>query len=118
MKSIQSFPKIFIATKFVDFRLGIQGLSAVVQAHMDLNPFEHSLFVFINKRKSSIKCLYWDKNGFALWQKRLEKDRYAWIKKSDSLHLSISQNDADLLLDGVDIWKIKRHKNLLFSKTT
>ena len=57
----------------VDFRKTINGLSLIVQDELLLDAYSESLFVFINKARNRIKLLYWEKNGFCLWQKRLEK---------------------------------------------
>jgi len=53
-------------------------LAAIVEGELQMSPFADALYVFINRARTSIKALYWDRNGFCLWQKRLEKDRFAW----------------------------------------
>ena len=65
---------------------------------------DKSLFVFCNKRRNQIKILYWDRNGFCLWQKRLEKDKYMWLK-SDNNSMEISMKELEWLLDGLDYRK-------------
>ena len=59
-------------------RKSIGTLSILVQGEMKMDPFAESLYVFCNRRKEIIKVLYWDKNGFCLWMKRLEKERFRW----------------------------------------
>ena len=54
----------------------VNGLSIIVTDDMELDPFAESLFIFCNRNKKLIKALYWDRNGFCLWQKRLEKDKF------------------------------------------
>jgi transposase len=69
---------IYIAQEPVDFRLGINGLSVVVESTLRFDPFSHNLVCFTNKRKNQIKVLYWQRSGFCLWQKRLEEERFKW----------------------------------------
>ena len=64
---------IYICRDPVDFRLGINGLSVMVEATLKFDPFSRNLFCFVNKRKNQIKVLYWQKSGFCLWLKRLEE---------------------------------------------
>jgi len=62
----------------VDFRLGINGLSTLVEATLRFDPFSRNLFCFTNKRRNQIKVLYWQRSGFCLWLKRLEEERFKW----------------------------------------
>ena len=75
--------RVFLAVGSTDMRKSINGLSVLVERAMDLNPFNGDLFVFCNRRRNMIKILYWDKNGFALWHKRLEKHRFHWPTTTD-----------------------------------
>jgi len=59
--------------KPVDFRKSINGLTTIVEQEMDSDVFSGQVFVFCNKSRDKLKVLYWDKTGFALWYKRLEK---------------------------------------------
>jgi transposase len=69
-------PKVYLHRAPVDMRKQIDGLAALVETTMELNPFSKSLFVFTNKRRDKLKILAWDKNGFLVWYKRLEKQRF------------------------------------------
>lgn len=68
--------KVYLAPGNTDMRKAINGLSITVQGILDLDPFSGHLFVFCNRAKTIIKILYWDRNGFCLWQKRLEKHKF------------------------------------------
>ena len=72
---------IYLHRDPVDFRKSINGLSVIVDEAMGLSPFEPGLFVFCNRRRDTLKVLYWDKTGFALWYKRLEKEKFKWPRK-------------------------------------
>ena len=118
MKSPTSFSEIFVCTRPVDFRMSIDGLASVATSELGKNVFnEAALFVFTNRDKSRIRILYWDKTGFALWMKRLEKDRFPWPKKFTSREMKIRSHELEWLLDGVNIWAIKPHEELHFSAT-
>lgn len=73
MRPDPGLAKVYLCIEPVDFRKAIQGLSLLVEQALELDPFEATLFVFINRRRDKLKILYWEKNGFCLWYKRLEK---------------------------------------------
>lgn len=116
MRDASFFPRILIAIEPVDFRKQANGLSVIVKDYLGQNPLsEKTLFVFTNKRKNSIKCIYWDLTGYALWVKRLEKDTFKWPKSSIENQTALSAKEFKWLLEGVDISKIKTHKKLYFN---
>lgn len=99
---------IYVHRAPVDFRKSINGLSVLVQEAMALDAFSGSLFVFGCRARNKIKILYWDKTGFCLWYKRLEKDKFKWPKQGDAI-LSLSPEQFDWLLRGLDISKLTPH---------
>ncbi len=70
--------KIFLAVEPVDFRKGIDGLSGICRGMLQSDPFSGALFVFRNRRKTALKILAYDGQGFWLCQKRLSKGRFEW----------------------------------------
>jgi transposase len=115
MKDLSFFIKIFMATKPVDFRRQTRSLSLFVKEALACDPLEgRSLFVFTNKRRDAIRLLYWDLTGFAMWGKILEKDRFSWPKKFEGDKIVVSSHDLKLLLQGIDLAKIKKHTPLDF----
>ena len=80
---------VYLHREPVDFRKSINGLSLIVEQQMQLSPFTQALFVFCNKRRDKLKVLYWDNTGFALWYKRLEKDKFKWPKTTSNQSLSL-----------------------------
>ena len=62
----------------VDFRLGINGLSVMVEATLKFDPFSRNLFCFTNRRRNQIEVHYWQRTGFCLWLKRLEEEKFKW----------------------------------------
>jgi transposase len=99
----------------VDFRKAINGLSIVVAEEMELDPFSAHVFGFCNRRRDQVKLLYWERNGFVLWQKRLEKDRFPWPRDDEQETLTVTGRDLNWLLDGIDVFRLRPHKELSFS---
>lgn len=98
----------------VDFRKAINGLSLIVQESLLLDPYSKVLFVFINKSRDRIKLLYWERNGFCLWQKRLEKNKFAWPRKHTTATVELTTQELNWLLDGFDIWRMPPHQRLFY----
>jgi len=115
MKSLQSFPNILFYNGNVDFRKRRKSLATIVESHLKENPFSATLYLFVNKRKDCIRALYWDKTGFAMWEKELEKEKFKLPKKRDESKLILQANEVEWLLEGIDIWKLEKHKNLEFN---
>ena len=106
--------RVYLALGFTDLRRAIKGLSVLIEAQFDLDVYRGDLFVFCNKRRNLIKILYWDRNGFCLWQKRLEKAKFKWPKREKEIeNLQIKQ--LEWLLEGFDI--DKAHQRLHFERT-
>lgn len=118
MKSVSDFQGVFIHRDPVDMRKAINGLSAIVEeARMGQLMGPH-LFVFSGRRRNTIKVLYFDRSGFALWQKRLEVDKFAWPRKHVDGVVHISTEQFQWLLDGYDIWKMRPFKELHFDQVS
>ena len=116
MKDINYFSHICLALEPVDFRKQRNGLCLLVKGYLEENPLkDRSLFAFVNKRGDSIKLLYWDGSGFALWSKTLEKERYTWLRDKGKKASHISSKELKWLLQGVDINMLKKHENVHFS---
>jgi transposase len=96
--------RVFLAVGNTDMRKSINGLAVTVERAMGHNPFSGDLFVFCNRRRNMIKILYWDKNGFALWHKRLEKHRFHWPTTTDEV-ISLSTKELEWLLAGLDFMR-------------
>ena len=102
MWRLEEEARVYIALDPVDMRKAINGLSILVESEMEKNLFTGDLFVFSNRSRTIIKILSWDRNGFCLWQKRLEKDRFKWPKSENEV-LELKINELSWLLDGLDI---------------
>jgi len=103
--------QILMSRFSVDMRRLINGLSILVADTFGKNPLSEYLFVFRNHRGDKIKILYWDRNGFCLWYKRLEKGRFCFPSiESGVFEMSAAQ--LRWLLDGLDFSKLTGHPML------
>ena len=103
---------IYLHQAPVDFRKSINGLSVIVAETMPLPMTDPSLFVFCNKSRRQLKVLYWDATGFALWQKRLEQDRFKWPRHDSADVVTLSHEQWSWLLRGLDITKLSPHASI------
>ena len=87
--------RVFVATKPIDFRRGLDGLSAIVQEQLKLDPFGGAIFVFRAKRADRVKILVWDGTGLTMIYKRLEGAKFSWPRIEDGvMRLSMAQLSA------------------------
>lgn len=103
--------EVYLYQQAVDFRKSYRGLSAIVECELGHNPFTGTLYVFTNRQRNKIKCLFWEDNGFVLYYKALAEEKFKWPKgQQDTLTLTGQQ--LNWLLDGFDIGAMKGHKKL------
>ena len=95
--------RIFVRPGITDMRKQINGLAVIAEAEMQLPPFSGNLFLFCGRTRNVLKVPYWDNNGFCLWMKRLEKDRFPW-PHDDAQAREINRDQVLLLLRGIDFW--------------
>lgn len=115
MRPSNDIPAVYLCRDPVDFRRGINGLAVLVEDTLGLNPFAQQLYIFCNRRRNQIKVLYWETNGFCLWQKRLEKAQFYWPRKSHNEVVTLTAQQLNWLLDGYDISRLKPHEKLCFN---
>lgn len=109
--------RVYLSLGSTDMRKQINGLSIQVEQTMELDPFSGSVFVFCNRRRTIVKALYWDRNGFCLWQKRLERDRFQWPDTAEEVMI-ISPWQLRWLLDGLEVFQGHAHRQLQYSTVT
>ena len=98
---------VYLHRDAVDFRMGINGLAALVTQSLKLDPLQRSIFAFSNRRRDKVKLLLWDRNGFWLLMKRLEQDRFIWPREQAVAMLTVEQ--FHWLLDGIDLAAMRGH---------
>jgi len=101
--------KVLLCRKSIDMRKSINGLSILISDVFGLNPISRYIFVFCNKSKNKLKTLYWDRNGFVLCYKRLEKERFKLPETQEGV-IEITAQQLRWILDGLDITKVEGHK--------
>lgn len=107
--------RIFLRPGPTDMRKSINGLTAAAQTSMGGEPYSGNLYAFCNRRRNLIKIVYWDRNGFCLWLKRLEKkkDKFIWPKTPEEC-LEITSEQLGWLLRGLDFRRA--HGELHYSR--
>lgn len=96
--------RIYFATELADMRNGIDGLRALVEGTLKHDPYAGHLFVFVGKAKDKVKILFWDRSGFVLYMKRLEKGRFQLpVVDARRKHVTMEAAQLAMLLDGIDL---------------
>lgn len=104
--------QVWLAPGATDMRKSIDGLAGIASYVLKQNPMSQHLFVFCSKDQTRIKVLYWDRNGFWLFYKRLEKGHFRWPVAS-GVALSISRRQLAWLLEGLTIEQKQAHRPVL-----
>ena len=112
MKMFVDVSEIYLYRDAVDFRKSINGLVLIVEQEMKLSPFIDALFVFCNKGRDKAKVVYWDRSGFCLWYKRLEKEKFKWPRQGQNTVMDLTEAQWQRLLSGYDI---EGHQALRFA---
>lgn len=99
-------PRILAWRQPVDMRKSFDGLVGLVRDYLHEDPLSGTLFVFVNRRGNYIKLVYWDRTGFALFAKRLERGRFALPGEDHTQPLSGRQ--FRLILDGISLGRRRR----------
>jgi transposase len=109
MLAVGPSTRVYLASQPVDLRRGHDGLCALVRGLFSLNPFDGSIFVFLGKRCDRVKCLYWDRGGFAIYYKRLSRGRFRIPQiESNTDRIALDATELTMLLGGFEIGRIKR----------
>jgi transposase len=112
MLSISGTEKVYLAVGSTDMRRSIDGLAVIVQQCFSLDPFSSNLFVFCNKKRTMIKILHWDHNGFWLYFRRLEKGTFKWPSDNSTDTIQIGNRELYWLLTGLSIEQKKAHRKV------
>ncbi|MBT2772753.1 IS66 family insertion sequence element accessory protein TnpB [Halomonas sp. ISL-60] len=94
----------------------IDGLALLVQEAMALNPFDKALFVFGNRQRYKVKLLFWERNGFVVWYKCLERERFKWPTHLEGNTVTLTGQELNWLLDGVNLKAMQPHNALDFQQ--
>src|SRR5690349_17429905 len=104
--------RIYLCLTPCDMRKSFDSLHTLVREHLELDAFAGHLFVFTSRRRDRVKILYWDRDGFAVWSKRLEEGTYAvpFGDSSRERRREITAQELGALLSGIDLSAAARRK--------
>lgn len=103
--------RIYLATEPVDCRKSFDGLAAMTRSVLRQDPLSGHLFVFCNKRRDQVRILVWDRNGFALWSKRLERGVFKLPEpRAGDSHVEVEAGQLGLILEGIDLTGARRRR--------
>ena len=104
--------RVYLCLTACDMRKGFDGLHALVRDHLELDAFAGHLYVFTGRRRDRVKVLYWDRDGFAIWSKRLEEGTYRvpLAESGEERRREITSQELGALLSGIDLNQARRRK--------
>ena len=107
--------RIFIRPGNTDLRKAVNGLTGIIEGHMKGEVFSGNVYLFCNRERKLLKAIYWDRTGFWLCQKRLEKDKFPWPQTNEEVR-ELSGEELMMLLNGIDFFKA--HRELFYKKVS
>ena len=112
MLMMPSSVKVYISTVPIDMRKSFDGLAGATRSILQRDPLRGHLFVFLNKRADLVKVLWWSHGGFSLYEKRLERKRFRFLKpvEPDRAEVEVSATELAMILDGIDLGATRRRK--------
>lgn len=110
MFTLPSSVRIYVASEATDLRRGFDGLSALTRSVIGADPLSGHLFVFLNRRRNRVKCLWWDRTGFLVLYKRLERGtfRIPTTPRGGRRHVEVDAGELTLMLEGLDLRGARR----------
>jgi len=105
----ESHITIWLYAKATDMRKSFDGLAALAKNRLKESPVSGALFVFINKRQTHIKILYFDRSGYCLWAKRLEQGRFNYPQREGEKQ-SLNGTQLKLILEGIEVKNTRQNK--------
>ena len=120
MLSLPPSVRLFVATQPVDGRKGADSLMVIVRDVFGHDPLGGHLFVFFSKRRDRVRVVYWDRNGFAMWSKRLERGRFRPSFSSDGklAASTIEAAELALIVEGIELAGARRRPRWQPAKTS
>jgi transposase len=112
MWALPSSVRIYVAAEATDLRRGFDGLAAATRSVIGQSPLSGHLFVFLNRRRNRVKILVWDRTGYLLLYKRLERGTFELptVPKPGARHVEVDSAELGLMLEGLDLRGARRRK--------
>ena len=105
--------KVYAWLGMTKMHLGIEQLAGLVQEEIGVGPYHGEWYMFCGSQRKKIKILYWDRNGFCLWQKKLERDNFPWPRRGSGIR-ELTRAEVEMIFRGIDFWK--EHKAIEYKK--
>jgi transposase len=109
MLNLPASVRVFFCVLPIDMRRSFDTLSEMVREHIGEDPLSGHLFVFRNKNQDCVKILYWDRDGYAIWYKRLQRGTFS-LPSNVGGGIEIDSTSFSMLLNGLDLQSIKKQK--------
>ena len=111
MMHLPASVRVYVCLTPCDMRRSFDGLHALVRDHLDLDAFAGHLYLFASRRRDRVKILYWDRDGFAIWSKRLEEGTYSIPSaEPQARRIEMTPEELGALLSGIDLSSAARRK--------
>lgn len=110
MISLSSGFNYYLHRGVTDFRCGMHSLSGLVRRELGQDPLNGAVYIFFNRSRTQIKLLHFEGDGFALYQKRLEKGTYEIPTSADEKEIRISSESLQFILQGIQLQSVQRRK--------
>jgi transposase len=111
MLTFPSSVRLYLATSPTDLRKGFDGLSTLVESELGLSPLRGDLFIFLNRRATQVRILFWDRDGYCVLGRRLEQGTFRRVRAADGgAGVEIDAGEFAMLLEGIDAKQVRRRK--------
>lgn len=111
MLTFPSSVRLYLANAPTDLRKGFDGLSTLVESELGLSPLRGDLFIFLNRRATQVRILFWDRDGYCVLGKRLEQGTFRRVPAADGCAgVEIDAGEFAMLLEGIDARHVRRRK--------
>ena len=111
MFSLNESHRYYLSTSGTDMRKGFDALCGIVRSDMGRDPLSGEVFIFLNRSRTTIKLLHWERGGFVLYHKRLERGRFSLpVFDANTRSYLLGWTDLVLMVEGISIEKVYRQK--------
>jgi transposase len=107
---------MYLATAPADMRKSFDGLSALVQGELGLDPMRGGVYIFLNRRATQIRLLFWDRDGYCVVGKRLEQGTFLRVRTAEGVGVEIDSAELVMLLEGIEAKEVRRRKRYKISE--
>ncbi len=110
MLALSNWLRYFLYKEVTDMRKGFDGLSGVVRNSLSKDPLSGDVFIFLNKRRNQIKLLVWERDGFSIYHKRLERGTYELPIREGGKGVELRSDELMLILGGISLKSVRRRE--------